>query len=186
VARFPLVPGLLRRRRAADVNGGDPAAVDAGGDEAPAMPQVGPQRVPMPTRGQLRRERRLLVAEREERIRDLGGLMLDMYRRNQFRQALVFDRCNELLAVERRLRELETLLTASSAPGGIGVYGRCVCGAPLFWGGHFCTNCGRAIPDAPIVSCARCSNPLAADARFCPACGSYIEAAAESAPAPPP
>jgi hypothetical protein len=172
----------FQRQRAAETNG---AAATQSGDEAAArgMPEPGSQRIPMPTRGQLRRERRVLVREREELIRDLGGIMLDMYRRNQFRQHLVFDRCNDLLAVERRLREVETLLTASTARGGLTVYARCLCGAPLLWGSHFCANCGRSIPDAPVVSCARCSTPLAADARFCPACGSYVEAPPWGAPA---
>ena len=48
------------------------------------MPQG---RVPAP--GALRRERRTLVRTREERIRDLGGLMLEMYRRDQLRQDLL-------------------------------------------------------------------------------------------------
>jgi Double zinc ribbon len=162
---------MALRRRAAAANGAS----------AEAPPDVRAQRIPVPTRGQLRRERRLLVADREERVRDLGGLMLEMYRRNQFRRDLVADRCEQLLALERRLREVETLLTAAGSGGGLTVYARCVCGAPLFWGSHFCANCGRSIPDAPVVSCARCGTPLAADARFCPSCGSIVESPAQLA-----
>jgi hypothetical protein len=47
---------------------------------------------------------------REERLRDLGGLMLEMFRRDQFRQDLLVERCEELVAVDERLRELDTLL----------------------------------------------------------------------------
>jgi hypothetical protein len=164
--------GRSQRQAADDGNGAAPAELPAAEPEP-----LGAQRLPMPTRGQLRRERRVLIREREERVRDLGGLMLEMFRRNQFRRELVSERCNELLAVERRLREVETLLAAAGSGGGLTVYARCMCGAPLLWGSHFCANCGRSIPDAPVVSCARCATALAADARFCPSCGSIVEAA---------
>ena len=41
---------------------------------------------------------------REERLRDLGGLMLEMYRRDQFRQDLLVDRCIELGAARGAAR----------------------------------------------------------------------------------
>jgi Double zinc ribbon len=158
-------------QRTSDQNGAPPPA------QAPAQAEPAlPQRLPMPTRGQLRRERRQLVQEREEQIRDLGGLMLEMYRRNQFRRDLLSERCDELVSLESRLREVETLLVAAAGPTGLSAYGRCVCGAPLFWGSHFCANCGRAVGATPVVTCARCGGPLAADARFCSTCGSVVEA----------
>jgi len=43
------------------------------------------------------------LAAREDRLRDLGGLMLEMYRRDQFRQDLLVDRCVELVQLEERL-----------------------------------------------------------------------------------
>jgi len=144
----------------------EPAAAPEG---APARPR------PVATPGQLRRERRALLRAREERIRDLGGLMLEMYRRDRFREDLIFEQCGELLSLEARLGELETLLDAASFGARRTTSGRCLCGAPLIWGSHFCSNCGRPVGDA-VVSCARCSHPLAADAHFCVNCGTAAEA----------
>lgn len=99
----------------------------------------------LPPPGQLRRERRSLLQLRERRLRDLGGLMVEMYRRDQFRQDLIVDRCTELATLEERLVELETLLAASASRGRIRDAARCECGAPLFWGAKFCNQCGRAV-----------------------------------------
>ena len=126
----------------------------------------------MPTPGQLRRERRALLRVREERIRDLGGLMLEMYKRNEFRQNLVFEGCDELVGIEGRLAELDSLLAAAAvAPRG-GPASKCVCGAPIIFGSHFCANCGRPVGASPVVACSQCGNPLPADVRFCGNCGS--------------
>ena len=113
-------------------------------DETPAAP-----RRPPPTAAQLRRERRALLRLREERIRDLGGLMLEMYRRDQFRQDLLVDRCSELVQLEERLAELDALLTAAVSRGRARPSARCECGAPVFWGSKFCPQCGRPVGEAP-------------------------------------
>lgn len=127
-----------------------------------------PPRRALPPPGVLRRERRALLRVREERLRDLGGLMLEMYRRDRFREDLVAVRCNELLGLDARLHELEEMLAAARRriPAG-----RCLCGAPLPWASHFCPNCGRPAGGAPVVACAQCGHPLPADALFCAACG---------------
>ena len=39
-----------------------------------------------PAASELRRERRALLLLREERLRELGGLTLEMYRRDQFNE----------------------------------------------------------------------------------------------------
>jgi hypothetical protein len=116
----------------------------------------------------LRRERRALLARREEKLRDLGGLMLEMYRRDRFREDLVRDRCDELLELDARLAELDWLLEyARRRVPPI----RCACGAPLGPGVHFCQNCGRPAADAPVVACTACGHALPADAEYCPRCG---------------
>jgi hypothetical protein len=99
----------------------------------------------LPPAGQLRRERRTLLQARERRLRDLGGLMVEMYRRDQFRQDLLVDRCVELSRLDERLAELDTLLTVAAARGRVREAARCECGAPLFWGSKFCAQCGRAV-----------------------------------------
>jgi hypothetical protein len=99
----------------------------------------------LPPASQLRRDRRALLQLREQRLRDLGGLMLEMYRRDQFRQDLLVDRCTELAQLDERLGELDTLLAVSASRGRVREAARCECGAPLFWGAKFCNQCGREV-----------------------------------------
>src|SRR5438445_808044 len=86
-----------------------------GNEAAPPPPPPRAVRRALPPAGQLRRERRLLLNARDGKLRDLGGLMLEMYRRDQFRQDLLVDRCSELVQLEERLAELDALLTAGAA-----------------------------------------------------------------------
>lgn len=103
----------------------------------------------LPPVSQLRRERRTLLQAREQRLRDLGGLLLEMYRRDQFRQELLVDRCVELQGLEERLAELDALLAAAVSRGHTRPAARCECGAPVFWGSRFCGQCGRPVAAAP-------------------------------------
>jgi hypothetical protein len=130
---------------------------------APSQP-----RRALPPPGVIRRERRLLVRTREEQLRDLGGLMLEMYRRDRFREDLLSERCNELLGLDARLHELDEMLAAARrrTPAG-----RCECGAPLPWGSHFCPHCGRPAGEQAVIACDECGHPLPGDARFCASCG---------------
>jgi DNA-directed RNA polymerase subunit RPC12/RpoP len=151
--------------------------------EADAPPAPPAQRRPLPPPTRLRRERRTLLRVREERIRDLGGLVLEMYRRQGFRQDLVDEQCAELVSLEDRLRELDALLAAAvgrrAAPTA-----RCECGAPILWGSHFCAHCGRPLGERPVVACPSCGAAVPAGARFCAACGHAIESEqAREAPA---
>jgi len=93
----------------------------------------------------LKRERKALLEMREERLRDLGGLTLEMYKRDRFNAELVVERCAELVAVEVRVQEIDALLdgTARLRRGGGGAV--CICGAPLLLGAHFCATCGRPV-----------------------------------------
>src|SRR4051812_48243907 len=107
---------------------------------APQPPEEAPQpaargvRRALPPAAQLRRERRVLLQAREARLRDLGGLMVEMYRRDQFRQDLIVDRCAELARIDERLAELDTLLVVAASRGRVREAARCECGATLFWG----------------------------------------------------
>ncbi|MGH3116010.1 MAG: zinc ribbon domain-containing protein [Gaiellales bacterium] len=129
--------------------------------------------------GAVKRERRALLREREERLRDLGGLVFEMFRRDRFRVELVTERCADLVALEQRLDELDSLVAAATSRSGL----RCACGAPLAWGAHFCANCGRSAGPRPVVSCARCGSPLPADVQFCGRCGSAVETQSPEVPA---
>lgn len=81
---------------------------------------------------------------REDRLRDLGGLTLEMYRRDQFNEALVVERCAELVAIEARVSEIEAILA-----GARGLRRRpltvCQCGAPILIGARFCPSCGAPL-----------------------------------------
>ena len=138
----------MRFRRAPET---EAAAEAAASPTTAAPPAATPRAVrrALPPAGQLRRERRLLLQAREGRLRDLGGLMVEMYRRDQFRQDLLVDRCVELAQIDERLAELDTLLAASVSRGRVRDAARCAdCGAPLFWGAKFCGQCGREVPAA--------------------------------------
>jgi membrane protease subunit (stomatin/prohibitin family) len=147
-----------------------------GGEEGD-LPSGTPETLPSP--GVIRRERRGLIRAREEGIRDLGGLALDMHRRGSFKQELLDEKADELLALEERLQELDSMLAAATAARRPGSAPRCACGAPILWGSHFCSNCGRPT-GAAVVTCAGCGAPLPADARFCTNCGRVAESAEES------
>jgi hypothetical protein len=114
-------------------------------------PGAGEQRAParagyvVPPVRELKRERKGLLLVREERLRDLGGLTLEMYKRDRFNAGLVVERCAELVAIEARVQEIDSLLDGSVSlrTGGGGAV--CACGAPLLLGARFCATCGRPV-----------------------------------------
>ena len=151
MARFSLLASRFGRRRARSQQ-----------SSAPVF-----RRAPSP--GALRRERRAILKAREERIRDLGGLTLEMYRRSTFRDELLIERCREVVALEERLHELDSMLSAVASARRAPT--TCDCGAPVQWGSHFCANCGRPVGGQAVVACEQCGHPLPADAKFCAGCG---------------
>jgi hypothetical protein len=152
----PSLLSRLRRQPAAEDTGSD-----LGDDTAPGLPPAPAPAAPPPARpeppkrrrvappaSELRRERRALMRVREERLRDLGGLALEMYRRDRFREDLLVERCTDLIALEARIHELDALLTLSSPLRRSTPVARCECGAPLLAAMNFCATCGRpARPD---------------------------------------
>jgi len=96
-----------------------------------------------PNPGVLRRERRLLQKARTGKLGELGGLLVEMYRRGGFREDLLAERCADVVGIDARLAEIEDLLHTRRHVR------RCECGAPVLRGSHFCPNCGRTLdPDA--------------------------------------
>ena len=164
----PLRDRLTRRASAQP----EPGAGEASQEAAPPPPQQGRP----PTPGQVRRERRALVRAREDRIRDLGGLLLEAYKRDRLKPELFFEQSAEIVSIEERIQELDGAL-ASLTRRTMAEANRCACGAPLVWGAHFCANCGRPVGEAAVVACAHCGNPLPAEATFCSNCGRPAEPA---------
>jgi hypothetical protein len=129
----------------------------------------------------VRRERRALLREREQRIRDLGGLLLEMYRRDQFNEDLIVEHCAQTMGIENRIRELEAILSRSSSRH-VAAGPLCACGAPLLFGARFCANCGRPTDLAATGElCARCLQPLPVGASYCASCGATVGGAASEA-----
>lgn len=145
---------------------------------SPLFKRARRRRSVLPPPGALRRERQALLAAREEKLRDLGGLLLEMFRRDRFREDLVAERCQELLELDDRLGEIDAMLDASLRRIPLA---RCRCGAPLPFRAHFCPHCGRPV-GAAVVACSACGHALAADAAFCPRCGTSAAAARPAAP----
>ena len=127
----------------------------------------------------MRRERRWLAGRRETEIRDVGGLTVEMVRRDRFRPELLVERASDVLAIEERMLELDGLMVAASAvPRGTRAVQLCACGAPLLPGAHFCSHCGRPCDrdQGALRTCSHCAGPLPADTNFCPACGHAVAA----------
>jgi hypothetical protein len=87
----------------------------------------------------------VLLQTRDERLRDLGGLILEMFRRNRFNDELVRERCVELVELDRRLDELEDVLRAATHRAPLR---RCDCGTEIPPFSRFCPGCGRELTPA--------------------------------------
>src|SRR3954452_23445170 len=104
-----------------------------------AQEGVAPRR---PHAGVLRRERRALLKAREDALRDLGGLLVEMYRRGGFRDDLLQERAATVVGIDARLAEIDRYLHGSRQ------IPRCECGAPILRGSRFCPSCGRSLATA--------------------------------------
>lgn len=133
--------------------------------------------------------RRRLVAAREVTLRDLGGLMLEMYKRNRFREELLLDKCEEVLAIEVEVAHVDQRLFQLAPPNAAGMrpIGRCECGAPVHPGQNFCATCGRAFGTLTQArNCARCATALRPGDQFCARCGADAPDVLQAIAAPPP
>ena len=113
----------------------------------------------VPAPRELKRERKALLEIREERLRDLGGLALEMYKRDRFNAGLVVERCAELVALEARVQEIDALRDGSALVRRGGGGAVCICGAPILLGAKYCATCGRALGGGRIEP-----RPAASDA----------------------
>jgi Double zinc ribbon len=171
----------MRLRRLPFFAGARPAPAPGepvNGMPSPEAPGAAPPPPPPLTPVTARRERRALVRRREVELRDVGGLAVEMIRRDRFKPDLLASRCNEVLALEQRILDLDSYLaTAEAAPPTLRAATLCRCGAPLLRGAHFCSHCGRpATETPPVVTCTHCGHPLPAEANFCSVCGNAVAA----------
>ncbi len=79
----------------------------------------------------------MLLKAREEALRDLGGLLVEMYRRGSFRDDLLSERAAVVVGIDARLAEIDDLLHVRRRVP------LCECGAPVLRGSRFCPSCGR-------------------------------------------
>jgi len=144
-AADPAAPELDADLAAPELDAGAPAAAPDEPAAAPAAVSAPEGLAPRrPHAGLLRRERRTLLKAREGRLRDLGGLLVEMYRRGGFRDDLLAEGCADVVGIDARLSEIDDLLhTRRNAP-------RCECGAPILRRSHFCPNCGRPLAPATV------------------------------------
>src|SRR4051795_694663 len=124
------MPSLFKRQRPAENADGKPPAPS--------------RRRYLPPPSRLRRESRALLRYREGRIRELGGLMLEMYRQDDVRQDVLHEQAAAIVSLEARVHEVDRLLAARTSRTRARV--RCGrCGTPLHSGARFCPSCGQAL-----------------------------------------
>ncbi len=110
-----------------------------------------PRRLGFRERSRLRRRVRFLRKRRELELRDLGGLVFDMYRFGSKRQDLVRDKLQGMFAADRELREFEQLLGRRPRRLDVreaGIGGACRnCQQLYSTEAHFCSRCGQTLTD---------------------------------------
>ncbi|WP_217915727.1 hypothetical protein [Miltoncostaea marina] len=117
-------------------------------------PAIAPGRAPSARR--LRRERRRLLARREETVYHLGGLAFELYRRDMLGEDVARRRAGEVAEIDDTVRDIDVRLAEidqlrrerrSRAPADPSV-GCCVaCRSPFHAGARFCWSCGaRLVP----------------------------------------
>ena len=145
------------------------------------------------SRGRARRRLRYLRRLRDLQLRDAGGLVFDLYRFGEQREALVRGKLDAIIATDKEIRALEDLLGIAGrervlevrAPG---VGGACpACGDLHASQARFCASCGAELSAVPPAPPARPAVPPAAASPTQPTAifpaPAEAEAAAEEVPA---
>ena len=108
-------------------------------------------RLGLTERGRLRRQVRFLRKQRELQLRDLGGLIFDMYRFASKRQELVREKLRLMFEADRELRGFEALLGGRRGALEVrepGVGGSCPRCLTLYsTDAHYCWRCGLALTE---------------------------------------
>jgi hypothetical protein len=118
-------------------------------------------------------------SEKQDKFRDLGAIVWDMFLANQISEPRLLDVCKEVKALEQQIRDTQNRIEAikqeqppepPKCPG---------CSREVSDADAFCPGCGTAIPKrtsaqpavAPQQLCPNCSKPVRAGATFCGSCG---------------
>jgi hypothetical protein len=148
----------LPRRRTPPTAGASEPRAD--GDGPPDQPT---EVIPPPPRdgspGRLRRERRRLLASREQAVYHLGGLAFELYRRDQLGEEVMRRRAGEVALLDETVRDIDARL------GQIDRERR--------------ERRRRAPDDGAAGNCLTCRAPFRAEARFCWQCGTRLVATEE-------
>ena len=108
-------------------------------------------RLGLTERGRLRRQVRFLRKQRELQMRDLGGLIFDMYRFGSKRQDLVREKLRLMFEADRELRQFEAMLGGRRGALEVrepGVGGSCPRCLTLYsTDAHYCWRCGLALTE---------------------------------------
>jgi len=108
-------------------------------------------RLGLTERGRLRRQVRFLRKQRELQMRDLGGLIFDMYRFGSKRQDLVREKLRLMFEADRELRAFEAMLGGRRRALEVrepGVGGSCPRCLTLYsTDAHYCWRCGLALTE---------------------------------------
>ena len=140
------------RRRAESPAGATDPELPAGVDPAEAAVQP-----PKGRRGRLRKRLRYLRRARELMLRDLGGVLYEVYRtgsgRVEAHAAIIGPKVSRLAALDSEAHALEAALGAPHGQAVMfepGVGGACaVCGELYASGARFCSRCGTATKLVP-------------------------------------
>ena len=108
-------------------------------------------RLGLTQRGRLRRQVRFLRKQRELQMRDLGGLIFDMYRFGSKRQDLVREKLRLMFEADRELRAFEAMLGGRRRSLEVrepGVGGSCPRCLTLYsTDAHYCWRCGLELTE---------------------------------------
>ncbi len=125
-------------------------------------------------RGRARRRLRHLRRLRELQLRDAGGLVFDLYRFGERREALVRAKFDAIIATDKEIRALEQLLGETGGDRVLelrlpGIGGTChVCNEFHASDARFCAACGTPLAETPPAPVAQPAPPQEAPARAAP------------------
>ena len=172
----------------------------SGGDGPPAgRAPVGPDDAPRPTtaeRGSIRRRLRRARVIREERLRELGALVMEMHRQGRHDAGLVQRKAAEAAAADAEAQLLAHALDSGqtvAATTSAGIAGTCAaCGGLLWRDDRFCARCGTPAASSPngapaIAAPPPAGEPVQPGPAFPPPSGQPVEpSSAPTTDMPPP